>query len=102
LRRVTVRQLLQHRGGWDREKSFDPMFRSVRIAREFAAPPPADTAMILASMWKRPLDFDPGERHCYSNFGYCVLGRVVEKVSGRPYEAYVREHVLAPLGIRAM
>lgn len=63
LRQVTVRHLLQHRGGWDRERSFDPMFRSVRIAREFGAEPPAGPALILASMWKRPLDFDPGQRY---------------------------------------
>src|SRR5262249_38714238 len=101
LKRVTIRHLLQHRGGWDRDKSFDPMFRSVRIAREFGTRPPAGPELIIASMWKRPLDFDPGARSCYSNFGYCVLGRVIEKVSGISYEAYVREHILAPLGIHA-
>jgi N-acyl-D-amino-acid deacylase len=102
LNQVTIRHLLQHRGGWDRDKSFDPMFRSLRIAREFNEPPPAGPALILASMWKRPLDFDPGARSAYSNFGYCVLGRLIEKVSGRSYEEYVRDEVLAPLGIRGM
>jgi N-acyl-D-amino-acid deacylase len=50
----------------------------------------------------RPLDFDPGARYAYSNFGYMVLGRVIEKVTGLPYERYVREKVLAPMDITDM
>ena len=38
--------------------------------------------------------------YAYSNLGYLLLGRVIEAVSGRPYETCVREEVLAPLGIR--
>ena len=53
-------------------------------------------------MLGQPLDFDPGTKYAYSNFGYCVLGRVIEKVSGQTYEEYVKEHVLAPSGIREM
>ena len=34
-------------------------------------------------MLRQPLDFDPGNEYAYSNFGYCLLGRVIEKVSGR-------------------
>jgi len=34
LKQVTIRHLLQHTGGWDRDVSFDPMFRSIEIARE--------------------------------------------------------------------
>jgi N-acyl-D-amino-acid deacylase len=45
-----------------------------------------------------PLDFDPGERFAYSNFGFAILGRVIERVSGMPYEEYVRTHVLQPVG----
>jgi N-acyl-D-amino-acid deacylase len=47
-------------------------------------------------MWSQPLDADPGKHYDYSNFGYCVLGRVVERVSGQPYEERVRQAVLAP------
>lgn len=102
LNKVTIRHLLQHRGGWDRDKSFDPMFRPFRIAREFRKTPPAGPDLIIPYMWSRPLDFDPGAREAYSNFGYCVLGRVIEKVSGIPYEVYVQKEVLAPLGIHDM
>jgi N-acyl-D-amino-acid deacylase len=45
------------------------------------------------------LDFNPGERYAYSNFGYCLLGRLIEQASEQRYEAYVGEHVFAPLGI---
>lgn len=98
-KQITVGEVLQHRGGWDRAASFDPMFRSVAIAREFDAEPPAGPALILRSMLRRPLDFDPGARFAYSNFGYCVLGRVVETVTGEPYGEAVRQRVLVPLGI---
>ena len=51
---------------------------------------------------REPLDFAPGTRQAYSNFGFNVLGRVIEQVSGQPYEAYVRDHVLTPAGITGM
>jgi CubicO group peptidase (beta-lactamase class C family) len=102
LKTVTVRHLLQHAGGWDRDKSGDPMFRSVKTAEALNVPPPATAEHVIRYMMGRPLDFDPGERMLYSNFGYCVLGRVIEAVSGTTYERYVQEKVLAPLGIRSM
>jgi N-acyl-D-amino-acid deacylase len=48
-----------------------------------------------------PLDFDPGSQYAYSNLGYLVLGRIIEKVTGENYEPYVKKKVLAPLGIKA-
>jgi N-acyl-D-amino-acid deacylase len=102
LRKITVEQLLHHTAGFDRDRSGDPMFRSLRIARALGTPPPAKPMAIVRYMMGRRLDFDPGARECYSNFGYCVLGRVIEQVSGQPYEKYVRDHVLAPLHIHDM
>ncbi len=99
---VTIRQLLQHTGGWDRDVSFDPMFRSVEIAKDKQGSPPAMPWQIIRYMTDRPLDFDPGSRYAYSNFGYSLLGRVVERVSGQAYDAHVRARVLAPLGIGRM
>jgi CubicO group peptidase (beta-lactamase class C family) len=100
MQRITVRQLLQHTGGFDREASFDPMFRSVEIAAALGRQAPATSRDVIESMLDRPLDFDPGERYAYSNFGYCVLGRIVEKVTGRDYDAHVAREVFRPLGIR--
>jgi N-acyl-D-amino-acid deacylase len=99
---ITVRQLLHHTAGWDREKSGDPMFKSIEIAEAMGAAPPADANAIIRWMLGRPLDFDPGARHAYSNFGYCVLGRIIEKLSGESYETYVKKAVLEPMGISRM
>jgi len=102
LKQITIRELLQHRGGWDRNKSFDPMFRPVLIARKLGTAPPAGPRQVIQYMLGQPLDFAPGERYAYSNFGYCILGRVIEQVSHEPYDQFVRQHVLLPLGIRDM
>ena len=102
LREITIEQLLLHRGGWDRDKSFDPMFQSVRFAEEQGKPSPASQLDVIVSMLRQRLDFEPGERFAYSNFGYCLLGRVIEKIAGESYESYVQSHVLKPLGITRM
>jgi N-acyl-D-amino-acid deacylase len=99
---ITIRQLLHHTGGWDREKSGDPMFRPFDIASELGVPLPPDPAAVIRFMVRRPLDTDPGSKHAYSNFGYCVLGRILEKITGEPYETHVRKAVLAPMGITGM
>jgi CubicO group peptidase (beta-lactamase class C family) len=95
---ITVRHLLQHTGGWDRAKSFDAMFRPILIAKDLGVEPPAGPNEVIRYMLGQPLDSDPGSRYAYSNFGYCVLGRIIEKVSGQPYETFVQENVLRPLG----
>ncbi|MSQ53864.1 MAG: class A beta-lactamase-related serine hydrolase [Betaproteobacteria bacterium] len=92
-KRVTILNLLQHTAGWDRDRSFDPMFGPR------ALPGPRE---LLREMLRRPLDFDPGVRHAYSNFGYFLLGRVIERASGTSYEAHLRRELLAPLGISGM
>lgn len=99
---ITVRQLLWHVGGWDRGLSGDPMFNPVGIAQALGIPAPAGCEAVLRYMLGRRLDFAPGAKFVYSNFGYCVLGRVVEKVAGVPYDDYVKAAVLAPLGVTRM
>jgi N-acyl-D-amino-acid deacylase len=99
LRRITIRQLLQHTAGWDRSQSYDPMFRPIRIAEKTNTPPPASPQAIIRYMLGQPLDFDPGARYAYSNLGYCVLGRIIEQIAGQPYEQFVRQQILAPIGI---
>jgi N-acyl-D-amino-acid deacylase len=53
-------------------------------------------------MLGQPLDFDPGTQYAYSNFGYCVLGRIIEAVSGEKYADFIHDEVLAPAGITRM
>jgi N-acyl-D-amino-acid deacylase len=100
LKNVTIKQLLHHTAGWDRAVSFDPMFRSVAIAKEQSVEPPAKPIDIIHYMMKRKLDFDPGERYAYSNFGYCILGRVIEKATGQSYEAAMQKLIFEPIGIK--
>ncbi len=101
-REITIRHLLEHRGGWDRDQSFDAMFQSVRFAEELGVPAPAGPHDVIKAMLRQKLDFDPGHRYAYSNYGYCLLGRVIEKLTDQPYEDYVKQHVLAPIGITSM
>ncbi len=102
LRRITIAELLHHTAGFDRGVAFDPMFRPIEIARAAGTMPPAMPPQIIEYMMGRPLDFDPGSREVYSNFGYCVLGRVIEKLSGKSYGDYVRTEILRSLGISRM
>lgn len=96
---ITVRHCLQHTGGWDRQKSFDPIGVPRKIADALGMKPPVPHDEVIRYMMGRKLDFDPGERCAYSNLGYLLLGRVIETASGEKYEEYVRRKVLAPLGI---
>ncbi len=102
LRQITIRQVLQHRAGWDRSKSFDPMFHYWRISNTMGVPSPPSQRAIIEFMLQQPLDFDPGSRYAYSNFGYCVLGRVIEAATGQTYERYVQQNVLKPVGVTEM
>jgi CubicO group peptidase (beta-lactamase class C family) len=101
---IRVRHCLQHTGGWDRDKSFDPMSAETaeQVAKSLQIPLPIHPRAIIRYTMGKPLDFAPGTAYVYSNFGYCVLGRVIEAVARKPYHEFVAEKILAPLGIRRM
>jgi CubicO group peptidase (beta-lactamase class C family) len=93
LQAITVEHLLKHTaGGWS-NKEHDPMFHETNRERPI---------FIQQTLDSYPLDAPPGTRYAYSNFGYFLLGRVIEQVSGMPYGEYVRQYVQAPLGITDM
>lgn len=102
LAEITVRQLLQHTGGWNRDKSGDPMFMCPQISGALGVPSPPTSLHIIRYMMGRPLDFDPGTKFAYSNFGYNVLGRIIEQVAGETYDNHVKKAILAPMGITRM
>lgn len=87
--RITVRNLLEHTSGWD--GSFDPMF---------SPPTKGFTVGRTVDYSVRNIDFaaEAGTEYRYSNLGYCILGRIIEKVTGESYEEYLREAVLDRVG----
>lgn len=99
LKEITVIQLIDHKGGWDRDASFDPMFASIKIARALNVQSPPDKYQIAQYMLGQPLDFKPGTKDVYSNFGYSLLGQIIEKVTGKTYIQYIQEDLFAPLGV---
>ena len=91
--KVTVRQLLQHSAGWDdgdhdETALRDDVRRLARTADPQGVVSPLD---VVVRRFQRPLDFVPGTDHAYSNFGYLVLGRIVENISGKPYSGFIEE-----------
>jgi CubicO group peptidase (beta-lactamase class C family) len=93
LEQITVHHLLTHTaGGWDNHEN-DPMF---------AHPQMKHHELIAWTLKNRPLENPPGTHYAYSNFGYCILGRILEKISGQRYEQFVGANILAKCGIRSM
>lgn len=92
---ATVRQLLAHTSGLR-----NPLpITWIHLAAE---PGPGLDEMIRQRVGPEPkLASVPGTKSAYSNLGYLLLGRIIERVSGTPYRTYVEEHVLAPLGCHA-
>jgi len=93
LQAITVEHLLTHTGGGWSNKDHDPMFHETDRGR---------SVFIQQTLDSYPLEAPPGTNYAYSNFGYFVLGRVIEQVSSMSYGEYVRQHVQAPLGIADM
>lgn len=90
---VSLRHLLQHRSGIINFTALPNYYD--QIARVDHTP-----AQIVALTAADPLLFPPGERFEYSNTNYVLLGMVIEAASGLSYEAYLRENILAPLGLK--
>lgn len=96
-KQITVEHLLRHQGGYTNTYG-DPMFCPVDVARKMDAVPPADLNTMIKFVLSRRLRFKPGESTSYSNIGYGILSKVIEKVSGQSYETYIRKHLLLPAG----
>lgn len=93
VKQITVRYLLQHRAGFDRLITEDPLF-SLRKDKPWCP-------YNLAKLSEISLSFDPGSRYRYSNIGYCILGKIIEAKSGVSYRSFIKErYSLSPLGIK--
>lgn len=84
-RSITLHHLLTHSSGLGEvaEGDFDYVSRDAIVAKALAS----------------ELGATPGERYVYSNLGYSLLGAVVERVTGRGYEAWLRDELLVPAGL---
>lgn len=90
-KKVTIHHLLTHSGGVG--DIFGPEFRKNHDQLR----DPKDYVALYGS---RPPEFEPGSHWTYSNYGYVLLGRIIEKVSGQGYYDYVQEHIYAPAGMK--
>ncbi len=86
---ITIDYLLRHVSGWTNDPN-DPLFQNPGFTTE---------ELIDDVLDNRTLTTTPGDTYAYSNFGYLVLGRVIEKLSGQTYEAYVTSALLTPMGM---
>lgn len=88
--KVTIEQLLRHRSGvgsfWN--ERYLARRADVRSVRDY-----------LELFQNDPLLFEPGTGEAYSNGGYVLLGAIIERVSGKSYHEYLREHVFGPAGM---
>jgi CubicO group peptidase (beta-lactamase class C family) len=98
---ITVAQLLSHEGGWS-QRYGDQMFMPMVIAKSMGVKPPVDTKTIVRYALNKRLQYTPGKGKAYSNLGYSILGLIIEKVSGMPYEDFCRKTIFEPLGIYDM
>lgn len=90
-RGITLLELGQHVSGYHDYYPLD------FVDREMHQPRSAD--QIIQEYATRPLDFDPGTRWSYSNTNFLILGRVIEKVTGKPYGDVLADRILRPLGM---
>jgi CubicO group peptidase (beta-lactamase class C family) len=65
------------------------------VDREMIQPVTADE--VIRRYATRPLDFEPRSRYSYSNTGFMILGRVIEKASGEPFGSYLQQRIFTPL-----
>lgn len=94
MRAITIRHLLSHSAGfragtwpWGGSQPWHPF-------------EPPGWEQVAAMMPYTEILFPPGSRYRYSNPGVIFLGRVIEKISGEPYETYIDKELLRPLGMR--
>lgn len=92
--RITIRNVLSHTSGyrdfWPQD--YVPTAMEVRTTAD----------EILAKWAKVPLDFQPGEEWQYSNTGFVLAARIVERAAGEPLDSFLRRRIFAPLGMESV
>ncbi|WP_343703583.1 serine hydrolase domain-containing protein [Chitinophaga sp.] len=90
---ITVEHLLRHEGGGWGNSSNDPAFAQSTLNID---------QLIGWAIDNRPLATAPGTNTDYSNLGFMILGRIIEKVSGQAYVDFIQQNVLTPAGVTNM
>ena len=93
---VTVRNLLQHNSGWI-SSPVDPVFTN---SSTYAGKSLEDRITYVVN--NVPQAYSPGEKYSYYNLGFGILGKIVEKVSGKEYSRFLEEEIYTPAGITDM
>jgi len=97
-RAITIRNLLNHTSGL---AAYEDLMDKEYAGRYWDAIPQISDAGVLALMEQQTAtQFPPGTHWEYSNSGYCVLAKVVEKVSGTAFADFLRQRIFAPLNMR--
>lgn len=114
---ITVEQLLEHTAGWDRSvncnpnptppypyffSGCDPINNPLSVSQELGISNPVSENYLTKYLLQKGLNFVPGSKYAYSNIGYLCLGAIIEELSGKTYENYVKSEILEPLGIYDM
>jgi len=100
--KIKVKHLLNHTSGWSLITYGDPMFIPHKINKMDNTGYPIEFDDVIKFVTSRHLPYKPGTRFNYSNFGYCLLGRIVEVVTGDDYEDWVQDEILEPNDIHNM
>ena len=90
--KITIENLLNHTSGLYSYTN-DSTIMNGDVSKSYAQ------TVLIEKFKKYPPDFEPGTKWNYSNSGYSMLGYIIEKVTGKPYEKVVRERILHPLGM---
>jgi len=92
--RITLFHLLTHTAGF-------PGLQPPPTGRQAPVESPDGTvAGFVTALMQRPLESQPGERFNYTNSGYLVLGHLIQKLTGQPYETFIRENIFMPLAMK--
>lgn len=92
VKQITLEHLLTHTvGGWG-NKGRDPMFMHPEFSHD---------ELISWTLDNQPLTKPPGREYAYSNFGYCVLGRIIERITSQTYQDFVVKQILRPIGAKS-
>jgi len=95
--KISVEDLMRHKGGFTTRYG-DPMFSTKTIMQQNHLSEAPDNETLIKIILKKPLGFVPGTSQTYSNFGYLLLSKVIEKVSGEEYESFMQKNVLKKAG----